>query len=368
MENIFRFADDLGPEKIIYIHNRSAGLKAIVVVDNVACGPSIGGVRMAPDVSVEEACRLARAMTLKNVMAGIHHGGGKAVIFGDPAMPLDKKENLIRAFAVSIKDIYDYIPGPDMGTNELTMAWINDETGRAVGLPPEIGGIPLDHIGATGFGLSVCAEEAVEAGRIKLKGARLAVQGFGSVGKFVARFLDERGAVLVAAADAKGTVYNSGGIDVDSLIEMKESGKSVTDYPDGKKLARDAIVDVECDIWIPAARPDVIHMDNFDRLKAKMVLPGANIPVTKEAEEALTEKGVLVLPDFIANSGGVICAAVEYHGGTEELAFQVIEEKVRKNTRMVLEESAKTGEPPTKVAAELAQKFVKTASSYRRWP
>ena len=149
MEDAFRFADEIGPLKLVHIWRPTVGLKAVVAIDNIACGPAVGGVRMAKDVSTEEAFRLARAMTLKNAAAGLPHGGGKSVIFADPKMPQSDKERLIRAFATAIADLADYIPGPDMGTDELAMGWIHDETGRAVGLPREIGGIPLDEIAAT---------------------------------------------------------------------------------------------------------------------------------------------------------------------------------------------------------------------------
>jgi glutamate dehydrogenase (NAD(P)+) len=141
------------------------------VIDNVACGPAIGGVRMAPDVSTEEAFRIARAMTFKNAAAGLPHGGGKSVIFADPKMPLPDKERLIRAFAAAISHLTDYIPGPDMGTDELAMGWIKDETDPAVGLPHEIGGMPLDEIGATGFGLAVAIDVAREHIGLPLAGA-----------------------------------------------------------------------------------------------------------------------------------------------------------------------------------------------------
>jgi len=193
MEEAFRLADELGPLKLVHIHRSAVGLKAVVAIDNVACGPAIGGVRMAPDVSTEEAFRLARAMTFKNAAAGLPHGGGKSVIFADPKMPLSDKERLIRAFAAAIGDLTDYIPGPDMGTDELAMGWIKDETGRAVGLPREVGGIPLDEIGATGFGLAVAIDVAREHIGLPLAGARIVVQGFGSVGKHAARFLVEKG-------------------------------------------------------------------------------------------------------------------------------------------------------------------------------
>ena len=134
------FADALGPSKVVLLHEPVLGLRGAVVIDNVAAGPAIGGLRMAPGVSVEECFRLARAMTFKSAAAGLPHGGGKAVIQADPKMPAAAKERLIRAFACAIRDLTDYIPGPDMGTDERAMAWIKDEIGRAVGLPPEIGG------------------------------------------------------------------------------------------------------------------------------------------------------------------------------------------------------------------------------------
>lgn len=141
-QEAIHFADELGPYQIVHIQQRSIGLRAVVVIDNNACGPAIGGVRIAPDVSTEEAFRLARAMTLKNAAAAQPHGGGKSVIYGDSEMPLSDKEQLIRAFASAIRDLADDIPGPDMGTDELAMAWIHDEIGRAVGLPPGVGWDP----------------------------------------------------------------------------------------------------------------------------------------------------------------------------------------------------------------------------------
>lgn len=366
MENIFAFTDALGPIKIVHIYDPKSGLKAVVAIDNVARGPSIGGIRMAPDVSAEEAFRLARAMTMKNSAANLPHGGGKSVIFGDPKMDIAKKELVIRAFARAIRDLVEYIPGPDMGTDERCMAWIKDEIGRAVGLPLEIGGIPLDEIGATGLGLKAGVEAAMKYCDFDLRGARLVIQGFGSVGKHAARFLGEKGTILVAACDSRGTIYNPKGIEVGRLIALKDAGKNVVDYPDGQKLNADGVIDIECEIWIPAARPDVIRKDNVARLKTKLVPQGANIPFTPEAERMLYEKGTLVIPDFIANAGGVICASVEYHGGTQSQAWQTIEEKIRANTSMVLEESARTKKLPREAAIALADRRVRNAMQYRR--
>ena len=367
MEDLFDLADPFGPAKIVHIHRPSLNLKAVVVIDNTSCGVAIGGVRMAPDVSTDECFRLARAMTWKNAAAGLPHGGGKSVIFGDPRMPLDQKEQLIRAFADAIGDLTDYVPGPDMGTDELCMGWIKDEIGRAVGLPGAIGGIPLDKIGATGYGLAVCIDVAQSFIDLDLKGARVVVQGFGAVGKHAARFLAEKGAILVAASDTSGTLADASGLDVAALVALKDHGRSLCEYPDGKKLAADAILDIDCDIWIPAARPDVVRADNVGRLKTRLVAEGANIPCTPEAELALHKRGILVVPDFIANAGGVICAAVEYGGGTQRPAFESIDQRVRTNTQLVLEESRKTGEVPRRTALALAERRVRAAMQTRRW-
>lgn len=367
MADVFKYADEIGPVKIIHVYEPSIRLKAILVVDNVARGPSIGGVRIAPDVSTEECCRLARAMTLKNAAADLPHGGGKAVVFGDPKMPKPAKEALIRGLAKALRNDEEYIFGPDMGTDEECMAWVKDEIGRAVGLPREIGGIPLDEIGATGWGLFHATEVAIDFCDFELKGARFAVQGFGAVGRHTARFLVDKGAVMVAAADSVGAIYKFDGLDVDELLKLKQEGKSVSDYPKGTIIDRDGIVDVESDIWIPAARPDVINEDNVNRLKAKLVMQGANIPITDGAERILAEKGILCVPDFIANAGGVICAAMEYQGMSELTVLSTIKDKLRRNTRLVLEDSAKKNILPRQAAVELAVQRVKKAMSFRRF-
>jgi glutamate dehydrogenase (NAD(P)+) len=367
MEDIFRFSDDLGPAKVLHVHEPSIGLKGVLVVDNVAAGPSIGGLRMASDVSTEECVRLARAMTMKNAAAGLPHGGGKSVLYGDPKMPREEKEPLIRAMACALRDISEYILAPDMGTDEECMAWIKDEIGRVVGLPRAVGGIPLDELGATGWGISHVADVAARECGLELKGARLVVQGFGAVGTHSARFLGKKGVVLVGACDSRGAIYNPEGLDVDILIELKKTGRSVAEYEDGESMERDAVIDMECDIWIPAARPDVIHEDNVDRLKTRLIISGANIPITEGAEQILHEKGILNVPDFIANAGGVICAAMEYKKVPRSIAFQAIGEKVTENVELVLMESKEEGILPREAAVRLATTRLRVAMDSKRW-
>lgn len=318
-------------------------------------------------MSTEECFRLARAMTLKNAAADLPHGGGKIVMYGDPRMPQEKKSQMLRALASALRYTEEYIFAPDMGTDELCMACIKDEIGRVVGLPCEVGGIPLDEVGATGWGLAHATEAALQYCDFELKGARVVFQGFGAVGKHAARFLTQRGAILVGVADSEGTIHNPDGLDVDTLIRLKKEGKSVLGYPGGEKLDSDAVIAIPCDIWIPAARPDVINESNVHLLNTKLIIEGANIPITEGAEKILYEAGILYVPDFIANAGGVICAASEYRGASQCTAFGSIEEKVRNNTAQVLEAAKTKGILPREAAVQLAVKRVKRAMGYRRW-
>ena len=367
MEEILRFADRFGPTKILHVYEPKAGLRAILVVDNVAAGPAIGGIRMAEDVSVEECFRLARAMTMKNVAAGLPHGGGKVVVYGDPKMNKAAKETVMRALACSLRDIKEYILAPDMGTNEECMAWIKDEVDRVVGVPTELGGIPLDEIGATGWGLFHAIDVAAVHYGFGLRGARFVVQGFGAVGKHVAAFLAERGAIMVAVADSTGAIFNPQGIDVEELITLKNEGKRVVDYHRAETIAPEDLIGVECEVWIPAARPDIIHEKNVKRLRTKIVAQGANIPCTAGAEQYLHENGVLCLPDFIVNAGGVICAAMEYHGASQTQAMTRVEDTLCRNTEHLLERSNRENIPLREAAESFARERLLRIMATKRW-
>ncbi|MFZ3170235.1 MAG: Glu/Leu/Phe/Val dehydrogenase [Candidatus Methanoperedens sp.] len=361
---IFEITDEIGPEKIIHLYEPRTKMKAIVVVDNVAAGPAIGGVRMAPDVTLDEVRRLARAMTYKNVMAGLPHGGGKSGIIADPKTV--NKEQVIRTFARCIKNVLEYIPGPDMGTDEASMAYVYDETSRAVGLPRELGGIPLDEIGATGYGVAECADVAKDYINLDLNGARVTIEGFGNVGKPAARFLAEKGAVLVGASDSKGTIYNSKGLNVEELIRIKGSTGSVINYKNAEVLKTTDLLLINTDILIPAARPDVINDANADVVDAKMIVEGANIPITESAEKLLHDRGILIVPDFVANAGGVITASVEYHGGTELIALDRTKSMVRKNTKELLDKVYSDKTYPRETAVGIAKQRVMRAMKYRK--
>jgi glutamate dehydrogenase (NAD(P)+) len=172
---------------------------------------------------------------------------------------------------------------------------------------------------------------------------------------------------LVGAADSRGTLYDPKGLDVAKLVELKDQGKSVLDYPAGQKLERDAVIGLECEVWIPAARPDVVTAANVDQLRTKLVAQGANIPLTPEAEKILAERGVLCLPDFIANAGGVICGAMEYHGGWKGLVFDMVAEKIRVNTEEMLHRMDREGLLPRQAATDMAVTVLRRAMATRRW-
>lgn len=356
--------DEDGPRSVTILA-LPAGCVGVVVVDDISLGPAIGGLRLSETVTTAEVGRLARAMTLKNAAASLAHGGGKAGIRAPGRLSDRDREAVIRAFAQGIRGIEEYIPGPDMGTDETTMAWVRDEIGRAVGLPAVLGGIPLDEIGATGFGIGVCAQALAAAGRVQLDGARVAIQGFGAVGRHAALALRGRGAQVVAVADRSATLYDPAGLDIDAVIGFKHT-QPLAQYPAAKVVASEDVLTVDCDVLVPAAQPDVLHEGNADQVRATVVLPGANIAATPAAEAALRARGVLCVPDFVANAGGVICAAVEYAGGTRADAFNTIEQRIAANTAELLDRMASTGDSPRSAAESMAWERVRLARRFRR--
>ena len=362
-EGVFQYSDDIGPEKVMYVYDPKTKMKGILVVDNTARGPALGGIRMLPDVTTEEVFRLARAMTFKNAAADIRHGGGKGGIIADPTV--ENKYELIRAYAKAIRPITNYIPGPDMGTDERCMAIILDEIGRACGLPRELGGIPLDEIGSTGYGVAFSTEVACEYVALNLSEATVAVEGFGAVGKAAVRFLIEKGAKIVGVSDSKGATYHPEGLDYDELIRVKKATGTVKKYEKGRSMESADLFKLPVDIIIPGARPDTISKENVYDIKAKLVVEAANIPATLEAERILHDRGILVVPDFIANAGGVITAAVEYAGGTEKGAFEFIRDKIPKNTKMVLDMVRDQKMLPRAAAEKIAKERVLKSMEYR---
>lgn len=331
--------DKYGPEYVVEVYDAKTGMQGVMVLDNLARGPGKGGMRFVPDISTHEVMGLARAMTWKNALAEIPFGGAKSGIKGDPRKV--DKEAYMRAFARAIKQYIPdmYIAGPDMNTTEKEMAIFSDEIGRldaATGKPSSMGGLPHE-LGSTGFGVVKATEVALEYSKISMSGASVAIEGFGNVGTFAMKFLTEKGAKVIAVSDSKGTIYNEKGLNYEKLMETKAKQGTVTSYKDGKVLAAEALFGLKCDVLIPGARPNVITAANATDVKSKIIVEAANIPIIPQVEKSLTKRGVLIIPDFIANAGGVISSYAELRGYNEDEMFALVENRITKNTALALE-------------------------------
>ncbi len=356
--------DEFGPEKIIEVYDPKTGLYGFTVIDNTTLGPGKGGIRMTPTVTIEEVFRLARTMTWKNAMADIPFGGAKSGIVAskEDIMNKERKKELMRAFGRALRGIAPemYIAAPDVNTGEEEMRWFvegNRNLDSCTGKPKDLGGLPHE-LGSTGFGVFHSTMVGIEFLGLKVSEVKVAVQGFGNVGSFTAKFLAEKGAKIVAVSDSKGVIYNENGLDVEELIKVKQETRSVVNYKDGKVI--DDIFGLDVDVLIPAALSDVINESNVDKIKAKLIVEAANIPMKEHIEEQLHKKGILIIPDFVANAGGVISSYAEYMGYDEKKAFELIEEKVKKNTKLALEKAKESNVKPRDAAMEIAKERIRT--------
>jgi len=363
------FADEWGPEYVINVSDPATEMHGVVVLDNTALGPGKGGVRLQPDITIDEVFRLARAMTWKNSIMELPFGGAKGGIIWESEK---EKEPIFRAFARSIHPItpQHYIAGPDMNCGEKEMGIIVEENHdyyAATGKPKEMGGLPHE-LGSTGFGVALATEQACEHAGIDLKGAMIAIEGFGNVGTFTARFLAKRGARIMAVSDSKGTICahdENGELDIDKLLQVKKETGAVNNYSPGIKRSCADLFGLPVDILIPGARPDVITKKNVGAVQAKIIVEAANIPIPWDVEETLWTEGVLVIPDFIANAGGVISSYVEWTHGTAANMFRMIKNRIPRVSHRVLTVSSKKGQTPRLVAERLAQRRVKKAMENR---
>ena len=358
--------DEFGPEKIIITYDQKTKTKGIVVIDNSALGPGKGGIRLVPDLTVSEVFRLARVMTWKNALAEIPFGGGKSGIKGDTH---GDKATMMRAFGMALKSLcpHEYLAGPDMNTGEEEMrAFVGGagNTKAATGKPADLGGLPHE-IGFTGFGVAESTEVAAEFTGIGLKGTTVAIEGFGNVGTFTMKFLSEKGAKVVAVSDSKGMIYDPNGLNYDDLMKTKKEKGTVLSHTSGKQLSRDELFGLDVAILIPGARPDVINEKNVNNVKAKILVEAANLPAKLESEMILYKKGVVIIPDLIANAGGVMSSYTEHIGGAKEQAFSLIRERVRNNTKMILEKAKNDSTSTRDAAMAIAKERVLAAMSKR---
>lgn len=294
------------------------------VQHNDARGPFKGGIRYHPDVTLDEITALAMWMTWKCAIVDIPYGGAKGGVCCNPKqMSLRELEHLTRRYTTMILDLigpYRDVPAPDVYTNEQTMAWIMDTYSQfkgysvpeaVTGKPPIVGGFKQRE-DATSRGVMFCIREATRHLEIRMKDSLVAVQGFGSVGWNAARILHEEGCRVVAVSDSKGGIYNPNGIDPLSVFEHKRKTGSVIGYTGSKKITNEELIELECDILVPAALENQITRKNAPNVKAQIVAEAANGPTTPEADRILHEKEVFIIPDILANSGGVTSSYFEW--------------------------------------------------------
>ncbi|MEK7157682.1 MAG: Glu/Leu/Phe/Val dehydrogenase [Patescibacteria group bacterium] len=360
--------DKFGPEYVIEVYDPKIGMEGFLVIDNTTLGLGKGGIRMTPNVTREEVFRLARVMTWKNALAGIPFGGAKAGIIWNGGSE-ELKQEFIRSFARAIKPFVPkkYIPGPDVNTTEKEMKSFAEELGiwrSSTGKPadyclenPKTGkkmcGLPHE-LGSTGFGVAHSALIATEVAGFDIKNMTVAIEGFGNVGEFAFRHLQEMGAKIVAVSGSRGGIYDGNGLDLNILMNLKSQKKSVSEYPTGIKIGKGEILELPVDILIPASVTDVINESNKDKIKAKIIVEGANIPMRENIEDELFNKGIIIVPDFVANAGGVISSYAEYRGYNPDKMFQLVEKKLRACTKTVMKKSLAEKRNPREVAMGVA--------------
>ena len=355
--------DEFGPEKILEVYNPKIGLRGFLVLDNLSLGIGKGGIRMTPTVTKEEIVSLARIMTWKCAMAELPFGGAKSgIVADDRLISKEKKDELIKTFAESIKNYCpsNYIAAPDINTAEHEMEVFSKAVGSkkaCTGKPEKLGGIPHE-LGSTGFGVYHSTMVALKYLKKNPKNLTFAIEGFGNVGMFAAKYLSEAGLKFVAVSDSKGCLFRKEGIDYEKLVQIKRKTGSVNNYP-GSRQVCEQIIATDADILITAAVPDVIKIGDLNKVKAKLIVEGSNLPMKTEVEEMLYKKGILVIPDFVANAGGVISSYVEYINGSKQKMFKLVQEKITKNTDLVLKNSFKKKISPSEAAVEITKQRVR---------
>lgn len=308
-------------------------------------GPAKGGIRYHPSTDLNEVRALAAAMTWKTALVNIPFGGAKGGITVDPAgMSSGELERLTRGYIRRLHHLlgpYRDIPAPDMNTNAQVMTWIFDEYSShhgytpacVTGKPLELGG-SLGREAATGRGVFYLAEAFLKDLGMPLAGARIAVQGFGNVGSFAARFFAEAGAKVMAVSDARGGVFNASGLDLTALLEHARTHRTVRGFPGVQEISNEDLLTLDCDILVPAALHCVLTKKNADKVRARVITEGANLPTTPEADEILQRRGIQVLPDILTNAGGVTVSYFEWAQNLQQIFWD--EDRVNAEMQKIL--------------------------------
>ncbi|MES2796021.1 MAG: Glu/Leu/Phe/Val dehydrogenase [Bacteroidota bacterium] len=320
------------------------------VIHSNILGPSKGGIRLDPDVHIDEIRALAAWMTWKCAVVDIPYGGAKGGIACNPReMSAGEVERLIRAYTVSMLDVFGPdrdIPAPDMGTSQREMAWLMDEYSKAKGMTvntvvtgkPLVLGGSLGRTEATGRGVMTSALAGMKKLKISPNKASAAVQGFGNVGSFAASLLQERGVNIQSVSDISGAYFNEKGIDIATALNYLNShNNSLDGYPHAEKITNEELLAMKVDVLVPAAKEDVITIDNAHKIQAKLIVEGANGPTSASADEVINNKGIMVVPDILANAGGVTVSYFEWV--QNRIGYKWDLERINRRSERILNEA-----------------------------
>ncbi len=358
MPEWMEMCDEIGPECILHVSDRTVGMKGVVVIDTTVFGRASGGTRMLPDITTEEIAWLARAMTHKYATLDAQLGGAKGGIWFDPTIRGEQRDAVLRAYGNAVKPLLAsgvVRLGADMGTNARDTELIREGAGlppsRGSALPQEEGEDPIGDQ-ATAYGVVVAAKAACEFAGMDLKGARVAIEGFGKVGGCAARLFLDEGANVVAVSTIRGTVYDEKGLDVVKLMDARRQrgDEGVDEYPEAEHMDSEAIYTLPVDVLVPGARPHVINEDNVHQVRASVISSLANVPVSDGAVETLFQRGIHFVPDFISNMGWFVPWLVSAVGGTTQDVFKGVSELMTPLARIILADSHKEGISPRALA------------------
>jgi len=353
--------------KLICVNiNGEPNLRGYLAIDSTVNGSSHGGVRMAPDLSPDSITQAARVMTLKYGFVGLPVGGAKAGIVADPEMPLESKRELLKSFGQALEPFLktrSYIPGGDLGITDDDINFML----ASIGLKVRHRGLTFALSGFyTGITVFAAAIEAARLIGLDLDRASVAIEGFGSVGASTARMFWERGIRVVAISTSQGAIYDEAGLDIDELIRLRDQvGSQVVNLFDkAEKIDKSRLVALDVDIFSPCAQPYSITPDNASRVTAKIISPGANVPTTSDAEPILFQRRILVIPDFVANCGGVLGISMKQAGLKEDYIRHFLTEKIGEQAAEVIEAAEREKVTPRVYAQRIAEeRFLKAKAS-----
>jgi glutamate dehydrogenase (NAD(P)+) len=354
---------------VLEVSDAKAGLTGWLAVDSVVASHFCGGLRMLPDVSTPELIELARAMTLKHAFLGLPHGGAKAGIVYDQDRQKAEKAKLLTAFARNIEDLLRrraYLPGADMGTTGQDIREMMQSIGICVPSRALRGGLSGWYTSLT---VVASSKAAARHQGLDLAKADVAIEGFGSVGSAVAEGFNRLGSRVVAISTFDGALHAPEGLDVGKLIQCyRQHGSKLVDFFDGRKIQREALLELDVDILVPCARHHSIQTGNAPQIKARLISCGANAPITKEAEKLLWQRGILCIPDFVANSGGVLGGTMEFAGISPDAIAGFMDQRFARQVSALIGEAHKEDvyirDKAERVAAD-RWKRVKSASEQR---